>query len=210
MQSTSYSFFQGHYFGTGLQCPCKEPQSSSAGSPPLGLAHNSCTASHWDTGNNSTCSTYIAFYIFRALKLISYRATVQTQAGCEKENCIQWKLQGESGEAQCNYPVWRLARAPLLGTLWDPQWPHAVRALTSHLAPKWWDPQRRVLRYQVQEGDHYKKSDFPPGCLTAACIWMGNGSLFQVRSPKPLNYFQLNQLLVILTNDPPCDSINRC
>lgn len=57
--------------------------------PPLGLAHDSCSASHRDTSDNSTCSTYIAFYTFKALKLISYRATVWIQTGCEKENCIQ-------------------------------------------------------------------------------------------------------------------------
>lgn len=74
----------------------KDPPSLTQ--PTLGLVHDSCSASHWDTSNNSTCSTYIAFYTFKALKLISYRARVWIQAGCETENCIQWKLQGEFGE----------------------------------------------------------------------------------------------------------------
>lgn len=97
-------FFQGYYFVAGLysvlamSLKVLPKDLPSLIQPPLGLAHNSCPTSHWGISNNSTHSPDIAFYTFKALKLISYRAKVWVQAGCEKEKYIQWKLQGEFRE----------------------------------------------------------------------------------------------------------------
>lgn len=124
---------------------------------PLWLSHLwGCSTPHWGTSSNSIHSTDIAFYTFKALKLISYRAKVWVWAGCEKEKHIQWKLQGEFREMKCNYPGWNLARATLLQTPWDLSdhtWTSA-----SCLLQRWGQPQQNVLSHQVQERDYYTKS----------------------------------------------------
>lgn len=164
--------------------------------PPLGLFNTTLGQS-----SNSIHSTDIAFYTFKALKIISYRAKVWVWAGCEKEKHIQWKLQGEFREMKFNYPVWNLARATLLQTPWDLS-DHTWTSASCLLQKMRTAPAKCAQSSGTGEGLLYKVPLLPRHLIATGAHINSDLRNFQIFSIKQF------QLLIIFTNDPPHKSIN--